>query len=158
RLPFATADAYAGRLPAAASDVARSVLRGDRVAMVTSQAQRFHEVLDEQGVRVPRVAERLVASSGGTASLLQGALSEGWRVATPGGQVALVTDRELFGFVKQRRSLRRQASQRSRFLAEVAPGDFVVHSEHGIARFAGIVRRPVGEVERDYLELRYAGD
>ena len=62
--------------------------------------------------------------------------------------------------MKRRRTLRKagSASARSKFLAEVAPGDFVVHADHGIARFAGIVRRPVGDEERDYLELRYAGD
>ena len=61
--------------------------------------------------------------------------------------------------MRKRRTLRRRAaSHRSQFLAEVAPGDFVVHSEHGIARFGGIVRREVDGKMRDYLELRYAGD
>ena len=35
------------------------------------------------------------------------------------------------------------------------PGDFVVHADHGIARFGGIIRRPVDGEDRDYLELRY---
>jgi transcription-repair coupling factor (superfamily II helicase) len=79
-------------------------------------------------------------------------------VQTPDGVISLATDRELFGFVKRRRTLRQRATHRSRFLAEVSPGAIVVHADHGIARFGGIVRRPVGDEERDYLELRYAGD
>jgi transcription-repair coupling factor (superfamily II helicase) len=36
------------------------------------------------------------------------------------------------------------------------PGDYVVHIEHGIAVYEGLVRRSVGGIERDYLNLRYA--
>ncbi|MGE0133538.1 MAG: transcription-repair coupling factor [Dehalococcoidia bacterium] len=160
RLPFQPRDAYAGRLPAAASDTMRELRRGDRVVAVTQQAQRYREVLAEAEVDASVVSSVDAPLAAGAFALVQGALPEGWQVATPQGVVSLTTDRELFGFVKRRRTLRRagSASQRSRFLAEVAPGDFVVHADHGIARFAGIVRRAVGDEERDYLELRYAGD
>ncbi|MEZ4501068.1 MAG: transcription-repair coupling factor [Dehalococcoidia bacterium] len=158
RLPFATADAYAGRLPAAASDAVRQARRGDRLVVVTQQAQRYAEVLDEAGIDVEVEDGLEVTPARGDLALIQGALPEGWQVSTPDGVVALQTDRELFGFVKRRRRLRRRESHRSQFLAEVQPGDFVVHADHGIARFGGIVRRPVGDEDRDYLELRYAGD
>ncbi|MDP6606163.1 MAG: transcription-repair coupling factor [Dehalococcoidia bacterium] len=157
RLPFAVADAYAGRLADAASDVGRQLRRGDRVMIVTSQAQRYSEVLAEAGIDAP-VAETLTDTpSRGSVTLVQGTLAEGWQVASKDGVISLTTDRELFGFVKQRRRLRRKTSHRSRFLAEVQPGDFVVHADHGIARFAGIARRDVDGEARDYLELRYAG-
>jgi transcription-repair coupling factor (superfamily II helicase) len=158
RLPFATADAYAGRLPAAAGDQARQQARGDRLLVVTQQAQRYAEVLEENGVHASVWSDLQDTPEPGTVSLVQGGLTEGWTIATRGGVVALTTDRELFGFIKQRRKLRKRATHRSQFLAEVQPGDFVVHADHGIARFGGIVRRPVGDEDRDYLELRYADD
>ena len=158
RLPFAPADAYAGRLADAAGDATRQLRRGDRVVVVTQQAQRYREVLAEAGIDAPVAASLAAPPERASLSLVQGALPEGWRVAAPGGVVALASDRELFGFVKQRRRLRRRASHRARFLAEVQPGDFVVHTDHGIARFAGIVRRRVDAEERDYIELRYASD
>ena len=156
RLPFVPADAYAGRLAAAAGDQARQQARGDRVIVVTQQAQRYAEVLAEQGVSARVTTELDGPPAPGSLTLLQGAIPEGWGVATPTGTVNLATDRELFGFVKQRRRLRSRSSHRSQFLAEVQPGDFVVHADHGIARFGGIVRRPVDGEERDYLQLRYA--
>jgi len=159
RLPFRQADAYAGRLGDAARDTHRQQQRGDRVVAVTQQAQRYVEVLAEAGIDVAVSEAVPPRAPRGTVTLLQGSLPEGWTVQTPSGIVALQTDRELFGFVKRRRSLRqRSASHRSRFLAEVSPGDFVVHADHGIARFGGIVRREVDGQPRDYLELRYAGD
>lgn len=36
------------------------------------------------------------------------------------------------------------------------PGDYVVHSSHGIALFSGMVRQEAAGVERDYLLLSYA--
>src|SRR5690606_10974030 len=158
RLPFAPADAYAGRLPAAARDIDRFVRRGDRVVVVTQQAQRFAEVLGEEGIEARVTAALDEAPGRGSLNLVQGGLPEGWQLGLQGAVFNLITDRELFGFVKRRRALRQRATHRSRFLAEVQPGDFVVHADHGIARFGGIVRRPVDNEERDYLELRYAGD
>lgn len=38
------------------------------------------------------------------------------------------------------------------------PGDYVVHREHGIARFHAVVKKTVGSLEREYLELHYAGE
>ena len=158
RLPFRTADAYAGRLVDAAKDTYRQRQRGDRVVIVTQQAQRYREVLAENAVDAPVVEHLTAPVPRSSVHLVQGGMPEGWIVQADSGPVGLVTDRELFGFVKQRRTLRTRASHRSRFLAEVSPGDFVVHADHGIARFGGIVRREVEGEQRDYLELRYAGD
>ena len=36
------------------------------------------------------------------------------------------------------------------------PGDYVVHAAHGVAFFRDLVRRDVGGVVRDYLQLEYA--
>ncbi len=42
--------------------------------------------------------------------------------------------------------------------AELRVGDFVVHADHGIARFAGFETKTVAGVTRDYLELEYRGE
>ncbi len=156
RLPFSTAAAYAGRLASTASDQARQLARGDRVIVVTQQAQRYAEILTNNGLPTTVHTNLENPLHRGTLSLLQGTLSEGWTLETPDGSISLTTDRELFGFQKQRRKLRKRATHRSQFLSEIQPGDFVVHADHGIARFSGIVRRPIGNDNRDYLELRYA--
>jgi transcription-repair coupling factor (superfamily II helicase) len=41
---------------------------------------------------------------------------------------------------------------------ELRVGDFVVHEDHGIARFAGFETKTVAGVTRDYLELEYRGE
>ena len=42
------------------------------------------------------------------------------------------------------------------FFADVQAGDFVVHIEHGIGRFHGLIRMPVDGTEREYLQVEYA--
>ena len=157
RLPFRPAAGYAGRLDRHAADAARQLGRGDRVVVVTQQAQRYRELLEAAEIDAAVTAGLDRAPARGSLALIQGALPDGWELRGAGGVVSLVTDRELFGLAKQRRPLARRSSRRSRFLAEVSPGDFVVHADHGIARFGGLVRREVSGEPRDYLELRYAG-
>ena len=38
---------------------------------------------------------------------------------------------------KLRRTSRRRAAKREAMLSELAPGDYVVHVEHGVGRFVG---------------------
>ncbi|MEE8346896.1 MAG: transcription-repair coupling factor, partial [Dehalococcoidia bacterium] len=89
-------------------------------------------------------------------ALVQGSLPAGWRLSEDGVELTLITDTEVFGFAKQRRRAPRKGINREAFLAELSPDDYVVHIDHGIARFAGLVRMAVEEHEREYLELRYA--
>ncbi|HEX2393106.1 MAG TPA: transcription-repair coupling factor [Solirubrobacterales bacterium] len=42
--------------------------------------------------------------------------------------------------------------------SELRVGDYVVHEDHGVARFAGFETRQVGGVTRDYLYLEYKGE
>ena len=79
----------------------------------------------------------------------------------PDERLAFVTENELYASeVKQTR--RRDKSRASpegmlRDLAEVNIGDPVVHSQHGIARYAGLVTMDLGEGAQEFLELHYEG-
>lgn len=42
------------------------------------------------------------------------------------------------------------------FLTGLKPNDYVVHADHGIARFLGLERKTVDEITREYLKLGYA--
>jgi transcription-repair coupling factor (superfamily II helicase) len=70
----------------------------------------------------------------------------------------LFTDAEIFGFIKQRRLVKRRPVPHHQFLIELAPGDYVVHVEHGIARFAGVTRMANENSQREYLVLKYAAN
>ena len=79
----------------------------------------------------------------------------------PDEDLAIVTENELYASeVKQSR--RREKSRTStegllRDLAEVKIGDPVVHEQHGIARYAGLITMDLGEGAQEFLELHYDG-
>ena len=76
----------------------------------------------------------------------------------PDSALWFLTDVELFGWgkPKPRRPQRTRAMAPEVFFADVQPGDFVVHIEHGIGRFHGLIKMPVDGVDREYLQVEYA--
>ena len=94
------------------------------------------------------------------AALTYGPVAAGF--VTPEGDIAVVTEAELYpGQVRQSR--RRDGRARSsaegmvRDLAEVKAGDAVVHSQHGIGRYLGLVTLDLGEGDMEFLHLEYEG-
>ncbi len=75
--------------------------------------------------------------------------------------IAVVTESELYA--AQPRSRVSRAAKKSniegmlRDLSELKPGDPVVHEQHGIARYQGLVNLDLGEGENEFLLLEYAG-
>ncbi len=156
RLPFATADAYGGRLRTLAVALSESASRDRAIVVVSQQAERLGEVLEEDGIRATVTDEAPEPEAGGI-TIVHGSVPHGWRLTVSAPPITLLTDAEVFGFVKQRRRTPRAgSSSRDAFLAQLSPGDYVVHTEHGIARFVGLGQRTIGGAEREYLELRYA--
>jgi transcription-repair coupling factor (superfamily II helicase) len=84
-------------------------------------------------------------------------------VKGPSLAFAFVTESELYAGSPSRRS--RHAAQRKasldnwlRDLTELKVGDPVVHEQHGIARYQGLIHMDLGEGDMEFLELHYAND
>lgn len=150
-LSFGVPPLYGGQLRRLIDTVVEQVRGGELVVAVTAQAARLQELVNE------RLAQETVI---GRFMPIHGGLEAGFTLADL--HLTLLTDSEIFG-VRQRRPLaerRRKTgtTDRAAFLRTLKPGDYVVHIEHGIAIFDGMIRRTVSEVEREYLVLRYAGE
>ncbi len=80
----------------------------------------------------------------------------------PDGGLAFVTEAELYAGVVRRTA--REAAKRSnvdamvRDLSEVRIGDPVVHEEHGIGRYLGLLTLDLGDGPNEFLQLVYAND
>ncbi len=80
-------------------------------------------------------------------------LSEGF--VSPELRLAVIPFRRL---VHRRRAAAPSAARaRMASFADLRVGDYVVHEDHGIARFAGFETKTLAGVTRDYLELEYRG-
>ena len=152
-LAFAPAPSYGSQLRLFFREVERLLQEGRRVIVISHQAARLSELFQEENIFASPFSYMEHPPSLGSLALVQGSLSEGWAM---GESSVLFTDAEIFGFVKQRRLIRKRPVHREKFLPELSPGDYAVHIEHGIARFAGMTRMRLDDVEREYLTLEYA--
>ncbi len=101
-------------------------------------------------------------------------LAPGGRVDQPGGHVvvapiergfllpsvklAVLSEADVTGRRRAHRRARPRRRETQGFFDDLKPGDYVVHYQHGVARYGGMVKRAIGGVERDYLLLEYRGD
>ncbi|MGH8802929.1 MAG: transcription-repair coupling factor [Casimicrobiaceae bacterium] len=82
--------------------------------------------------------------------------------AWPAARIAIITEAELYAGAVRR--AKREVGRASnvdamlRDLSEMRVGDPVVHEEHGIGRYQGLVTLDVGDGETEFLELVYAND
>lgn len=89
-------------------------------------------------------------------SLVVGNLSRGFAPAD--SPLLLVTEDEVFGAPKVvRHKAPAKMSAMLAALDDLVPGDLVVHSEHGIARYEGMQSMEVGAAESDFLLLVFQG-
>ena len=90
--------------------------------------------------------------------LLKGQLSGGFEI--PSARLSIITEREIFGRQKRRAAVRRMKQsngERIRHFRDIRPGDYVVHTSHGIGKYVGVETLEVGGIHRDYLHIKYAG-
>jgi transcription-repair coupling factor (superfamily II helicase) len=73
-------------------------------------------------------------------------------------KLALLAEPDLTGRRRAHRKARPRRRDAEGFFDDLKTGDFVVHHQHGVARYGGMVKRAIGGVERDYLLLEYKGD
>jgi len=160
-LPFIKAQSYGSQLERFLKTARQMVEQKQRVFVVSHQANRLAELLQKEDIHTSPASQMEQIPSPGSITVLQGSLDGGWLLDD---RLTLITDVELFGFVKQPRPSTQQRLSAGKkrpiphqwFPPQLAPGDYVVHVDHGIARFHGLVRRSSDGMEREYLILEYA--
>tara|TARA_B100000029_G_scaffold457660_2_gene486557 strand:- start:233 stop:3757 length:3525 start_codon:yes stop_codon:yes gene_type:complete len=146
---------YGGRLQHMADDLLKLQNENNRIVIVSHQGERLQRLLEEQGVTSTLTKEIVETPDPKSISVLKGNLAEGWR--HPHSKIALITDSELFGRKTLRRLRAGSSSTDRTFLADLETGDYVVHVEHGIGKFQGIVQMSESSGQREYLALEYMG-
>ncbi len=141
-------------------------LRVFLAARAETQAERLASLLRHQGVACqPRLGPFDPAwlkddAARETAQVVVGPLSQG--VLLPADGLVLVTEEEVFGARTRRREKRSEESAAHAFVEDLrtlAVGDYVVHVDHGIGRYQGLVHKDVGGLTVDLLVVDYdSGD
>ena len=111
----------------------------------TAQQQRLQSLLEEW-------------RDSGRVTFLIASLSSGFTLDSSG--LAVYTDHELFGryFRPRARKVTRTGGIRLQELQNLKPGDFVVHKEYGIGKFAGFKTIEIKGRSQESVRLIYAND
>ena len=110
-------------------------------ADLEGSATRLGDLLREHGLDLP---------------ISVGALDRGCILT--GVKLAILAEPDLTGRRRAHRAPRPRKRDTAGFFDDLKVGDHVVHHQHGVGRYGGMVKRAIGGVERDYLLLEYKGD
>ncbi|NDD91454.1 transcription-repair coupling factor, partial [bacterium] len=124
--------------------------RGFRViacAPTQGQAERLSHLLSQRGQAI---------------GCFEAGLNSGFRWASE--RLVILTEPEILGERPSRRRQTPKSSQRDSLdewaglqaLSDLSPGDTVVHMDHGIGRYQGLVRLELSGAPADFLLLEYA--
>ena len=153
--------AYGGSAQTAADDVAAYIKQGYSVLVLAADERRAKVLQDffmDKGIEALIYRELKKLPEPGRCAIAIGAVSAGYEY--PALRLTVLTDSLLVrGRGKSQKAKKKLAPGRVRIesYSDLSVGDFVVHENHGIGRFAGIVKMQVDGFEKDYIKLNYAG-
>jgi transcription-repair coupling factor (superfamily II helicase) len=171
QLPFSPGPRFGGQLKPFIEHVAQLRTMNDATIVVSRQAIRLAELWAEHDVMRPPVRDVIDPPDARSLIFVQGVLDEGWtlRGLAPRDEDArrtiglwslhVITDAEIFGWARPqpRRRGKPRAITPEQFFADVQPGDYVVHVDHGIGIFQGLIKLTLEGIENEYLQIAYAG-
>ncbi len=152
---------YQGKLDLLIEDIRNRKSKGYKTVILSGtrpRGERLVKTLKEQGIE--SVYRDVV-----------GDIKEGELVITFGNQLkgyefpelklSVISDKEVFGEAKKKsrkKATLKKGVIKIKSFTELRPGDYVVHTNHGIGVYKGIKHLEVQGLKRDFLELSYDGD
>ena len=172
-IPTRPALTFQGNMPVAVAEAKGLIEAGNRVmffATSTGEVERMADVLQEYSVPYqlglesssgtrPSLAERTYhAGAVASAYLVKGCIRRG--VVLPDSQLAILGSEDLFetSDLIARQPSKKQLAAFAADVADLKPGDFVVHATHGVGQFLGIREMAQGDQKGDFMLLEYAGE
>jgi transcription-repair coupling factor (superfamily II helicase) len=163
---------FKGSMAVAVAEARGMVEHGNRVVFFAAsigELERLADVLQEYSVPYQLGVESAGASrglaertynSGALAStfLIKGNVKRG--AVLPGAQISILGSEDIFHTpdLVARQPTRSQLAAFAADVADLKPGDYVVHVTHGVGQFVGIKEIPQGDQKGDFMLLEYAGD
>ena len=146
---FASNPRFGGQLKLFIEHTQNTLISGDTVFVVSRQAARLKDVWEEN----------IFAEDDPQPEILEGSITDGWNL-TPktGTRVHLLTDGEIFGWRRPqpRQRPRPQAPPPESKYGDFEINDLVVHTDHGIGYYKGLVEREIEGIKAEYLCIEYA--
>ena len=146
-LPFEPQRVFPDRVDGMMARLPQWVAEKRTILLMSRQASRLEELLTEHKL----LATDLSPGSG--VVVLHEPLAEGFTLP---GSLEVLTDREITGAIRRRKSHQKADRASLIRLEELNSGDMVVHLQHGIGRYGGVKTLVIQGFKRDFLTVEYA--
>jgi transcription-repair coupling factor (superfamily II helicase) len=149
---FGHDERFGGRLKPFVEYLASVVERGERAIVVSRQSPRLHELWVEH--------QEAVEGPSSSVEFIEASLSEGFILKDEAlAPTHLLSDSEVFGWERPQPRMRQRpvAETPESVYADLHEGDYVVHIDHGVGRFIGLVQRELENHIREFLAVEYDG-
>ena len=148
---------YRGNMPLLLKDLKNARKHRQRVVLVLESRTRARRLADDLNAFFTE--DRSHELHEGEIMLLSGGLGAG--ITYPDSNAIILSEFDVFGTARQTRRRRRrkysgEAGTQIRELSDLAPGDYVVHENHGLGIYQGIEKIEIDHVEKDYIKIAYA--
>lgn len=147
---------WSGEMKQLTEDLQDFVKRDYRIILCAGSKKTLpiiREDLRKNNIPCDIYAENIIPEKG-KVILMSGSFSGGFEY--PENRTVLITQGRSMENRRRRRQKKNKAEE-IRSLADIAEGDLVVHSDHGIGRFIGIRKLEFDDVTKDYITIQYAG-
>lgn len=131
--------------------------RGWRIILAAGSEKTLpiiRQDLEEQGIPCDILGNNTVPASG-RVCLMAGSFGGGFEY--PENKTVLITQGRSMNSSRRKSRKKKNKAEEIRSLSDIAEGDLVVHSGHGIGRFIGINKLEFDGVTKDYITIQYAG-
>lgn len=149
---------YQGQLDILIEDILRKKNLGYRTIILSGtrpRGERLVETLRDRGIE-STYKDKIDEIQLGEVVITFGNLLKGFEC--PEYKICVISDKEVFGEAKRKLKKTKRKTKgvtKIKSFAELKPGDYVVHVNHGIGVYKGIKQIEVGGNKRDYLDIIY---
>lgn len=148
---------WSGEMSQLFDDLAGFRDRGYRMILAAGSEKTLPIIkqdLEEQGIPCD-IHGKDTAPACGRTYLMTGSFGGGFEY--PENKTVLITQGRAMDSSRRKSRKRKNKAEEIRSLSDIAEGDLVVHSGHGIGRFIGINKLEFDGVTKDYITIQYAG-
>ena len=138
-------------------DLKRLKRSGYRVVLLSgsrTRAKRLAEDLRDYDLRSFYSEEMDRTVEPGEIMVSYGYVAEGYEY--PMLKFTVISETDIFGKKKKKKRRKAYEGQKIQDFAELKPGDYVVHENHGLGIYRGIEKMEVDKVTKDYMKISYA--
>ena len=138
-------------------DLKRLKRSGYRVVLLSgsrTRAKRLAEDLRDYNLSSFYSEDMERQVNAGEIMVTYGYVAEGYEY--PMLKFMVISETDIFGRKKKKKRRKKYEGQKIQDFAELKPGDYVVHENHGIGIYKGIEKIEVEKVVKDYMKIAYA--